>query len=103
MLTVGDIATQLAVSTQCVYSLIDNRLLPASRTSPAGRGIRVRPDDLIEFLEKCKVPRRGPRPLGKTAPAPAAFTELNADRLRKAWAERGIGINGSKKRKDTNS
>lgn len=94
MLTAGHIADRLRVSRQCVYSLIEERLLPASRVGAGGRAIRVRPDDLLEFLRKCKVPRRSPTRRVETAPAPAAFTHLNGVKLREAWAAKGISPHG---------
>ena len=90
MLSVGDIATRLHVSPQCVYTLIDARLLPAARMGPNGSGIRVRPHDLDELLEKCKVPKQSKSPVKRTASAPTAFRHLDGIKLRKAWAEKGI-------------
>lgn len=94
MLTARHIADRLRVSRQCVYTLIEERLLPASRVSEAGRAIRVRPEDLNEFLEKCKVPKRSKSPPKRTVSAPSAFTHLDGIKLRKAWAEKGIFPHG---------
>ena len=90
MLTAQQIADRLRVSRQCVYTLIDERLLSASRVGAGGRAIRVRPDDFMEFLKKCRVPRRSPTRQVKTAPAPSAFKQLDAAVLRRAWKEQGI-------------
>ena len=94
MLTVRHIADRLRVSRQCVYTLIEERLLPATRVSESGRAIRVRPEDLNEFLEKCKVPKQSKSPAKRTAPAPTAFRYLNGVKLREAWAEKGICPHG---------
>ena len=94
LLTADKIATRLCVSKQCVYTLISERLLPAARISPSGRGVRVRPEDLLHFLEQCKVPKQSKLPANGTAPAPTAFKYLDGIKLREAWAEKGSYLHG---------
>ena len=66
-LTVREVAEKLRVTEQCIYSLIDKKRLPHHRIG-VGRGtIRVREEDLTDYLAGCRVendgkPRRASRP-----------------------------------------
>lgn len=54
LLTVKEIAKELAVTTHAVYRWIDEGKLPAIQLGgPAG--FRIRPEDLNQFLENRKV------------------------------------------------
>lgn len=90
LLKVIDVADALRVSKQCVYTLIDDGQLEHVRIPPRRYSIRIRPADLIIYLENNKVPRRSAVRTVNTASAPSAFRQLDAARLRRAWREQGI-------------
>jgi len=58
LLTVRDVAEILGVSTSLVYELIEARRITFHRVGRGNRGaIRIREEDLNEYLASCRVRR----------------------------------------------
>ena len=94
MLTVRQVAEHLQVSVATIYCLCAQGKLPNVRIG-VGRGtIRIREEDLADFLETETVrlaTRAEPSP--RTARAhggPSVFTQLNQERLHEAWRQQGV-------------
>ena len=88
MLTVRQAAAVSGVSASLVYAWCEDGTLPHSRLGRKGcRGvIRIAPADLDAALASFKVtsPRAASAPASPGPPA-APFSELDPDRLRRAW------------------
>lgn len=90
VLTVKQVAERLNVEPSCVYAVLAARRLRFVRLG-SGRGIiRVREEALEQFIRENTVPRRGKTCRKRPAPAPSAFTRLDAAQLREAWSEQGV-------------
>ena len=90
LLTVKQVAERLNVEPSCVYAVLGARQLRFVRLG-FGRGtIRVREEALHRFVEENTVPRRVKSCRKRPAPAPSAFTHLDAVQLREAWSEQGV-------------
>ncbi len=55
LLTVRDVAKRLNVSQGCVYALLRRRKLAAYRIGRARGAIRVRQEDLDDYLDTCRI------------------------------------------------
>ena len=83
LLKVKDAAQRLCVSTGTIYALCERGQLPHSRIG-VGRGtIRIDEQDLAVYLDCAKSAGR-PTKLGRRA-AREQFSELDSEKLRKAW------------------
>ena len=92
LLTVRQVAKQLNVSRQCVYWLVGERLLLACRLGERRRAIRIQEQEVNRYLEDARIPWRANRVTPPAISTPSAFRQLNANRLRRAWAKRGIDV-----------
>lgn len=85
LLTVRDVAVRLCHSQQTVRNLIARGHLDCYRCP----GVRVSEEQLEAYLSKVQQPKntrvRQPRPSTRS------IRHLNADRLRDAWKEQGVG------------
>ena len=90
LLNVRQVADLLAVSRQCVYTLVDDGQLAHIRVGFARRCIRIHTKDVIGFIDECKVKKRPESRSTRVASTPAAFRYLNGVKLRKAWVAKGI-------------
>jgi excisionase family DNA binding protein len=80
MMTVQQVAGQLRVSAQCVYTLVDEGLLQAVRIGSSRRIIRIKHAELGAFLDDCRIPAtvaRQSKP--RTTTTPSAFQHLDSD------------------------
>ena len=87
-------AEQLQVSVATVYVLCNRGKLPHVRIG-VGRGtIRIREEDLTDFLETETVrmaTKAEPSPrTARTSSGPSVFTQLNQERLHEAWRQQGV-------------
>src|SRR4051812_19722986 len=91
--TVRQVAERLRVSTATVYQLCADQKLPHFRVG-AGRGtIRIREEDLEDFLRRAMVQPKGPdvpRPSPPASTHGPIFTSLDGDRLLDAWRRQGV-------------
>ncbi len=64
LLTVRDVADSLSVSQACVYALLKKGRLVAYRIGTGRGAIRIRQEDLDEYLKRCRTKRveEAPRP-----------------------------------------
>jgi excisionase family DNA binding protein len=67
LLTVDAVAERLSCARSTVYELISSGKLTGFRIGPRNGGIRVSEDDLLAYLQSCRVgakekPRRAPPP-----------------------------------------
>ena len=102
MMTVQQVADELRVSAQCIYSLVDEHLLHAVRLGSSSRMIRIRHADLGAFLADCRRPatvNRQSKP--RTTTTPSAFQHLDGNRMREEWAEQGVDLDELTKRRGT--
>lgn len=61
LLTVQQVAEQLNLSASAVYELVSRRRLRALRLGPRGGAIRIRPEDIEEYLAACQSESAAPR------------------------------------------
>ena len=92
VLTVKQVAERLNLTRSCVYALFAARRLHFVRLGRRRGTIRVREEALEQFIQENTVPRRGRACRNRPAPAPSAFTYLNAAHLRDAWNEQGVDM-----------
>ena len=80
MLTVKQVANELAVSTACVYQLIRSGKLASHRIG-IGRGtIRIAKSDLAEFIDANRKEKRPDQPAAQSRPQTrSAFKHLRLD------------------------
>ena len=87
MLTVKQVADRLAVSASCVYQLVALGTLECYRIG-GGRGtLRFSEEQFQAYLERARV-RATPPPSSAQASSASRggpFSELDPDRLRRAW------------------
>lgn len=93
ILLVKEVAAVLRLGLSTVYQLIQSGKLPAYKF---GGIYRVRRHDLDDFLDGNRVDARGKR---KSVVRPCrdtrtrSFQALDADKLKRAWLERGVLAN----------
>lgn len=89
LLAVREVARRLGISASKCYQLVARRSIPHYRV---GGKILFREADLDAYLETCRVGPdvpTAPAPPGDTLPG-GTFTQLNSQRLAKAWKEQGV-------------
>jgi excisionase family DNA binding protein len=91
MLTVQELAKLLHVSPSTVYAMVASGAIACHRvrTRPDSRGtIRFTDEQVRAYLDEVSLEegRAEPRP----SSAKSSFSQLDADRLRQAWAAQGI-------------
>ncbi len=87
LLTVRQTAELLAISSSLVYRLTSEGKLPAYRLGAGA--IRFREDEILLYLDSCRIEterRRSPSRPKHGRP----FTQLDGERLRSAWRQRGV-------------
>jgi excisionase family DNA binding protein len=89
-LTVKEAAAYLNISESLVYAMVDDQCFDHARFGKGRGTIRIRLTALEQFIEERTVPKRGTLASKPRASAPSAFRQLNAAKLREAWAEQGV-------------
>ena len=92
MLTVQQVAELLKVSPSLVYQLVNSGRLPCYRIGGGRGAIRIRTNDMHDFLSQCRVDSHdvlSPIPAPRK-PENRLFKNLDANRLRAAWHQKGV-------------
>jgi excisionase family DNA binding protein len=77
MLTVKQVAKELAMSVTCVYQLINSGKLVSHRFGLGRGGIRVSESDLAAYIESCRKEKRPDKPAAYLKQRPlSAFKHL---------------------------